>query len=141
MTWILPPRVPRPRTGIKHGPSRTWPRHRRFVRSHRCCVPGCRKGPLEFAHVRSAANAGTSLKPFDWFGVSLCRDHHREQHAVGAATFMARHRIDAGVLAAELAARSPDVEMRAAMPEVRSIAPWRSVSGDMRGGVRVPTGR
>ena len=42
---------------------------------------------IDFAHLRSAANAGTGLIPHDIFGVSLCRPHHDEQHRLGAEAF------------------------------------------------------
>jgi hypothetical protein len=120
--WLLPKRRLRERSGIERAPRRIWPRHRRFVKSHACCVPGCAGEPIEFAHIRSAANAGTSVRPFDWFGVSLCKRHHREQHDRGVETFMATYLIDLWALAAEFAARSPDLAMRAAMPATR--IPW-----------------
>ena len=125
--WILPPKRPRPRSGIQRTMPRIWPRHRRFVKSHACCVPGCTATKVDFAHIRSAANAGKSQVPYDWFGVSLCRTHHREQHNRGVETFMRTYGIDLWAIAAEFAARSPDLRMRAAMPEVRSIAPWQNV--------------
>jgi len=75
---------------------REWPRHRRFVRSFGCSVPLCMTNtPIEFAHLRSAANAGTALKPHDAFGVSLCgadpargiEGHHAEYHRIGHRSF------------------------------------------------------
>ena len=69
----LPPRRERPRLNLREPLQREWPRHRRFVRSFGCSVPLCTTNtPIEFAHLRSAANAGTALKPHDAFGVSLC---------------------------------------------------------------------
>jgi hypothetical protein len=130
--WLLPKRLARPRSGIARAPQRIWPRHRRFVRSHECCVPGCTKGPVDFAHLRSAANSGKGLLPFDWFGVSLCRSHHREQHAIGVNAFMRKYGIDLWLIAAEFAARSPDMLMRAAMPSVRNIAPWSPITLRLR---------
>lgn len=43
--------------------------------------------PIEVAHVRLGSGAGTGQKPDDWRTVSLCRDHHAEQHRVGERTF------------------------------------------------------
>jgi hypothetical protein len=68
---------------------------------------------VDFAHLRSAANAGTGLRPHDIFGVSLCRSHHDEQHRLGADAFGDTYKIDLWGLAAEFARRSPDWEMRA----------------------------
>lgn len=91
---------------------REFPRHRRFVRSHECSVPNCQDAPIEFAHVRSAANAGTSLRPHDAFAISLCASHHREQHNIGQPAFERKYNIDMMTLAMEFTERSPDVAMR-----------------------------
>ncbi len=109
---MLPKKRQKPRSGIERAPKREWPRHRKFVRSHDCCVPGCPDRNIEFAHVRSAANAGTGLKPHDAFGVSLCDLHHREQHQIGQFAFERQYSIDLAKLAAEFARRSPDQAMR-----------------------------
>lgn len=111
----LPPRRKPPKSGIPRGPKRHWPRHEKWVRGHACSVPGCIGSPIEFAHVRSAANAGTGIKPHSAFGVSLCFAHHREQHEDGVATFERRHGIDLKAIAAEFVRRSPDAEMRASL--------------------------
>lgn len=112
---MLPPRRQPVRSGIERAPQRIWQRHRKWVRTHECCVPACQHWPVEFAHVRSAANAGTGLKPPDWFGVSLCNDHHREQHSIGAETFSRQYQIDLWKLAEEFAKESPDIAMKEAM--------------------------
>lgn len=112
---MLPPRRKPPKSDIERGPRREWPRHRKFVRSHACCVTGCDGSPIEFAHIRSAANAGTGIKPHDAFAVSLCFAHHRESHDTGIETFQRRHGIDLGKLAAEFVKHSPDAEMRASL--------------------------
>jgi len=78
-------------------------------------MPDCPVTKVEFAHLPSAANAGTAQKPHDMFCVSLCRVHHDEQHRLGAAAFGRKYRIDLWALAAEFARRSPDVEMRASL--------------------------
>lgn len=108
----LPKRRPPLRSGIERVPPRVWLRHRKFVRSHQCVVPGCDDGPIEFAHVRSAANAGTGLRPHDAFAVSACAAHHREQHAIGQPAFERKYGIDLMALAREFTRRSPDVAMR-----------------------------
>ena len=99
-----------------------WPRHRRWVRAHGCCVPGCDTRLVDFAHLRSAANAGKDQKPHDAFGVSLCRLHHEEQHRIGADAFSKKYNIDLWALAAEFARRSPDWEMRASLKLVDAAA-------------------
>lgn len=112
---ILPPRRRPARSGIKRGPRRAWPQHRRWVRSHGCVVPGCKDDWIEFAHVRSAANSGTGLRPHDRYGVALCAEHHYQQHAIGQPAFERLYGIDLGRLAEEFARRSPDSEMRASI--------------------------
>jgi hypothetical protein len=111
----LPERRQRPPMGVRVPLQRIWPRHRRWVKSHGCCVPACRAPSVDFAHLRSAANAGTGQRPHDIFGVSLCRLHHDEQHRVGAEAFGDRYGIDLWSLAAEFARRSPDWQMRASL--------------------------
>lgn len=111
----LPARRKPLRSGIRREPKRKWPRHEKWVRGHTCSVPDCTGTPIEFAHVRSAANAGTGLKPHSAFGVSLCFAHHREQHNDGVETFQRRHKIDLFALAAAFVRASPDVEMRASL--------------------------
>lgn len=82
------------------------PAHRAWVRSHRCCVPGCQLMPIECAHVRRASTAGVGIKSSDAYCVSLCRDHHAESHR-GERTFEKRHGIDLMALAREFYERSP----------------------------------
>lgn len=115
--YRLPPRRKRTRSGIERALKRVWLRHRRFVRSHACCVPGCAATETQFAHIRTAANAGTGLKPHDSHGVPLCFNHHLEQHQVGQGSFEDRHGIDLDAIAAELLRRSPDFELRLSLRE------------------------
>jgi hypothetical protein len=77
---LLPRRLKRSKLGVQVPARKVWPRHRRWVKSHGCCVPECDATIVDFAHLRSSANAGMSQKPHDVFGVSLCRNHHVEQH-------------------------------------------------------------
>lgn len=112
---MLPYRLKRPKLNVHVPPRKIWPRHRRWVKSHGCCVPHCDSSEIEFAHLRSAANAGTGQKPHDGFGVSLCRKHHDEQHSLGVAAFDRKYGIDLWALAAEFARYSPDVDMRATL--------------------------
>jgi hypothetical protein len=90
----LPKKRPRPRSGIERVPQRVWQRHRAFVKRHGCSIPGCRGEPIEFAHLRTAANSGKDIKPHDWHGIGLCRDHHRRAHLIGHDTPRARERHD-----------------------------------------------
>ena len=101
---------------------KVWPRHRRWVKAHGCCVPNCDARAVDFAHLRSAANAGTGQRPHDIFGVSLCRTHHDEQHRLGADAFGDKYHIDLWALAAEFARRSPDWQMRASLKLVGASA-------------------
>lgn len=116
----LPERLERPRMGVRVVVQKIWPRHRRWVKAHGCCVPGCEAQSVDFAHLRSAANAGKGEKPHDIFGVSLCRVHHDEQHRIGADAFGKKYQIDLWALAAEFARRSPDWEMRASLKLVHA---------------------
>lgn len=60
-------------------------KHLKFVRTLPCLK--CRKAPSEAAHIRTAANSGTGLKPPDWHVVPLCSQHHRIQHQIGQLSF------------------------------------------------------
>lgn len=117
---MLPRKLQRPKMSVRPVLRRTWPRHRRWVRSHGCCVPECAARRVDFAHLRSAATVGMSQKPHDIFGVSLCRVHHDEQHQMGAEAFGRKYEIDLWALAAEFARRSPDREMRTSLQLVRA---------------------
>lgn len=111
----LPPRRVRPRSGIERAVAREWPRHRKFVRAHQCCVPNCPGLPIQVAHVRSAANSGTGIKPADWDSIALCVAHHTQQHEVGQPAFERLYHIDLFAIAAAFVARSPDQAMRDAL--------------------------
>lgn len=115
---MLPRRLKALKMGVRRSVQKIWPRHRRWVKAHGCCVPNCPSRAIDFAHLRSAANAGMAQSPHDVFGVSLCRAHHDEQHRLGAAAFGRKYRIDLWALAAEFARKSPDWEMRASLKPV-----------------------
>lgn len=54
-------------------------------------------------------------KPSDWFTVSLCRDHHAEQHNIGEGSFASRHGLNLFALRDEFAKASPkarDIEAK-----------------------------
>jgi Putative HNHc nuclease len=111
----LPRRLKRPKVKTNPPLRTAWPRHRRWVKSHACCVPHCQAVSVDFAHLRSATNAGMGQKPHDAFGVSLCRLHHIEQHRLGTARFAQKYQLDLWALAAEFARRSPDRDMKASL--------------------------
>src|SRR5256885_6459741 len=90
----LPDRRKRPKMGAREPIQKIWLRHRRWAKSHGCCVPECPALSVDFAHLRSAANAGTGQTPHDIFGISLCRVHHDEQHRIGADAFNKKYGID-----------------------------------------------
>ena len=92
---------------VRNKPRLRSPAHREWVREHRCCVPACQLMPIECAHVRTAATAGMGMKSSDAFCLSLCRDHHAEQHRLGEQTFQKRHGINMTALAREFYERSP----------------------------------
>jgi hypothetical protein len=112
LQYTLPRRRKVSKSGIERAPKRHWSRHEKWVRGHACCVPGCEQTPIEFAHLRSAANAGTGMKPHSAFGVSLCCYHHARQHAIGQAQFEREYGIDLWALAREFTRRSPDRAMK-----------------------------
>ena len=87
--------------------SRACAAHRAWVRRHRCSVPGCRRLPIECAHVRSGTDGGLGLKPSDKWTISLCRFHHLEQHDAGEQAFERQHDVKLLELAREFARRSP----------------------------------
>jgi len=100
----LPRRIPKERNRSERWRSQA---HCNFVRSHECVVPQCDRRPIDVAHVRSGSDAGMGRKPSDWFTVSMCRDHHSEQHRIGEGPFERAHGIDLHALADEFAAASP----------------------------------
>ena len=87
--------------------SRTCAAHRAWVRRHRCSVRGCLGLPIECAHVRKGTDGGAGLKPSDHWTISLCQQHHLEQHGMGEPAFAAKYDLDLVYLAKEFAKRSP----------------------------------
>lgn len=119
---MLPKKKAKVRSHIERGPKLIWNRHRRFIRSLGCCIPNCDdQGLIEVAHVRSAANAGTGIKPIDGFAVGMCHDHHHEQHSTGVRSFEAKYKINLFALAHEYVEASPDWQLRDTM---RTLADW-----------------
>ena len=96
-----------PKRNTKTRRRHTCQSHLKWVRGHRCCVPGCDKKPIEAAHVRSGTGGGMGMKPHDRWVISLCSTHHHEQHSIGERPFEKRYGIDMKALAIEFASRSP----------------------------------
>jgi hypothetical protein len=86
---------------------RSCPGHRAWVRRHHCSVPECRGFPIECAHVRGGTDGGQGLKPSDKWTLSLCRDHHAEQHRIGEEAFERKYGIDMRGIAGAFAQKSP----------------------------------
>lgn len=121
---MLPRKREKLRSGIERAPRREWPRHRKWLRSHECICTLARlstsilcAGQIEVSHIRTAANAGTGIKPHDAFAVPMCMQHHRRYHEMGHRSFEASYRLDLGKLAAEFTAKSPDIAMRESLKD------------------------
>lgn len=80
---MLPSRRKRPKMGVREPERLIFPTHRQFVKRFGCVITGCFKGPIEFAHLRTAANSGMGRKPRDDSGIGLCREHHARAHNIG----------------------------------------------------------
>lgn len=101
----LPARLDTRALGSK--PKLRSPAHRKWIREHYCSVPGCQLMPIECAHVRRGAGGGIGLKTSDAYCISLCREHHAEQHRIGEKSFEMKHGIRMAELAREFFERSP----------------------------------
>jgi hypothetical protein len=84
-----------------------FPSHCAWVRGFGCSVPGCEEVPIEAAHVRVGTGGGMGHKPHDKWVISLCRDHHSQQHRIGEQSFERAHGINMKQLAEKFAALSP----------------------------------
>lgn len=100
--------IPKPKKADKRWRSQA---HRKWVSGHYCIVEGCRSMPIECAHVRlglpAGEQAGMGFKPGDMWTVALCQEHHREQHAMGEASFAAKHNLNLVAAAQEFFRASP----------------------------------
>lgn len=108
----LPPKRKPVKSGIERALKREWPRHRKFLRSFQCVVRGCEDGPIEVSHIRTAANAGTGIKPHDSSAVPMCHAHHLLYHERGHDTFTNLFQLDLAAIAATFTRMSPDKAMR-----------------------------
>ena len=61
-----------------------------FARGFPCVVRGCDDWPTQAAHVKSRGAGGKAASNI----VSLCAEHHQQQHQIGILTFEARHELD-----------------------------------------------
>jgi hypothetical protein len=100
---MLPKRIPKPAKPDKRFRS---PSHCNFVRSHACCGCGATAG-IEVAHVRNGTDGGMSMKPGDYWTISLCSKCHSWQHMIGETSFEAEKVIDMKALAREFVKASP----------------------------------
>ena len=101
---------PLPKKVARSARPRAWrecPAHRAWVRKHHCSVNGCQALPVECAHVRRGTNGGVAFKPSDRWVISLCSEHHREQHQLGERCFEVKYGLSLVELAQEFARRSP----------------------------------
>jgi len=93
--------------------------HRQWVCDLGCGIPGCHERPIHAHHHRSAATAGTGVKPSDVWCTNLCWRHHHELHQTGAKSFERKHAVNLREHAIWLALQSPDDRIREA---ARAIA-------------------
>lgn len=101
---MLPRRISRKSDKAEKG--RRSPAHCAWVRGHSCSVCGTETA-IECAHVREGTDGGMGIKPSDRWTISLCKDHHAEQHRIGEGPFERRHGINMKALAAEFFRNSP----------------------------------
>ena len=80
--------------------------HKEWIKLKPCTVPGCPWATVAH-HVRTAATAGTGMKPGDEWLVPLCDKHHKEGHQKGWKTFERKYGVDLKATAILLAAHSP----------------------------------
>lgn len=111
---MLPRKSKREKMGVREQLQRTFPTHQAFVRRHQCVVPGCQRGNIQFCHVKSRGAGGG-----DWYGVSMCLEHHEEQHH-GIQTFQKKYGIDLYDLAEEFVRRTTDKKLREHMREMEN---------------------
>ncbi len=108
----LPAKRQKLRSGIERAAKREWPRHRKWLRTFQCVVNNCQGGHIEVSHIRTAANAGTGIKPHDAFAVPMCSECHAYYHRIGHKTFERIYILNLAALAAEFTRKSPDQAMR-----------------------------
>jgi hypothetical protein len=87
------------------------PKHMAWIRRTFVCAAwksGECEGPNHAHHVRTAATAGTGLRPSDFDTVPLCAHHHHLLHDVlGPGPFEEKYEVNLMAEAKKLAAASP----------------------------------
>ena len=101
---MLPPRISRKSDKAERG--KRSPAHRAWVRGHACSA--CHsETAIESAHVRTGTDGSMGSKPSDRWTISLCKDCHQRQHAMGETTFEIAYGIDMKKLAEAFYRASP----------------------------------
>lgn len=123
---ILPRKRKPVRSGIERAAPREWPRHRRYIRTLTCVVPGCTEvrwppvalgAVVECCHLRMGTDGGAGMKPTDWWTFPACSVHHAEQHRIGEPAFQRKYALDLRAICLGLARESTDLDMRKVMKE------------------------
>jgi hypothetical protein len=99
----------RKRERIAADPERS-PKHLSWLRRSFVCAAwksGECEGPNHAHHIRSAATAGTGMKPSDFDAVPLCAAHHDELHRAGQNAFEEKYGVNLLAEARKLAKASP----------------------------------
>lgn len=65
--------------------------------------------PIEAAHVRIGTDGATAMKPSDRWVISLCQQHHAEQHSLGEAAFEKNYDLNLIDMAQDFALKSPHI--------------------------------
>lgn len=97
-----------PRRAKKARRASRWrsPSHCNFIRDHACII--CHSFEhVEVAHIRIGTDCGMGTKPSDFYAISLCREHHAEQHRIGERSFASMHKVDMLAIAERFAKASP----------------------------------
>lgn len=120
---MLRPKPKRAKMGVKEVVRLIWPRHRRFVRSCACSVPGCDRRDIEVMHYRQGHTAGMQQTPPDWFSLPGCSFHHRTggnqaQHTIGHEAWDKLHGVNSRAIVVECIEKTTDAAMRNYLREV-----------------------
>ena len=78
-------------------------KHLNFIRKQPCIITG-EKG--EACHIRILSDGGTSIKPSDFYCISLHTDLHRQQHYLGEISFYQKWSINPFTIAKNLVTMS-----------------------------------
>jgi hypothetical protein len=86
--------APQAQVEARAGEGKRFPSHCKWVRGHRCCVPGLSRRADRGGARPLGTGGGMAVKPHDKWVISLCRDHHSEQHRVGETSFAFKHGVN-----------------------------------------------